>query len=148
MAMAETPAPTLIGVERILISCDLDAGLSEAEQREVCDQLVTTAKRVTNLPVLVATPREALAAGNLRAQSKQLILRVSGTAGDVEDGRKSLALNIEPVRLARKVAFKPVQSSATLMQVQGKWLIQGHVQALSQLLGGGTKLKAPILSDR
>lgn len=134
--MAGTPSPALIGVEQIVIACELAPGFSAVEQRHICQQLAEKAQLATALPVSVASPAD-LDPLSGKLLKDQLLLRVSGRAKDVADGRKSLALEITPVRLTLSIgALAPAQSSATLVRVQGSWILQGPVEAFHRLLAG------------
>ena len=147
-AMAETPAPTLIGAQRIVVDCEFTGNIPESQRRSLCEQLVKKAKRYTNLPVTLATRDDLSAGPNLRQQADQLLLRVKGDARDSGKGRRSLALEVTPVRLARPMGkMTPLHSSASLVEVDGAWLLQGPVDAFEKLLGGSKKLHQPIKSD-
>ena len=50
--MAETPSPVLAGVERVVIACDADASLTQAEKQALCEQLVKKAGASPLVPVL------------------------------------------------------------------------------------------------
>ena len=146
--MAETPSPTLIGAERVVVACEFDSAMPAAQQRSLCAQLVKKAKRYTSLPVSLATAADLAPGLNLRQQSNQLLLRVTGKTHDAAQGRKTLALEITPVRIARPVGkLTPLKSSASLVQVQGNWTVQGPIDAFEKLLGGSKKLHLPIASD-
>ena len=111
--------------------------------------MVKKAKRYTNLPVTLATAADIGPGVNLRQQSRQLLLRVKGRAGAADNGRRPLALEVTPVRLAQPVGkLTPVKSSASLVEVQGIWSIQGPIDAFEKLLGReGRGLHRPIMSD-
>lgn len=147
--MAETPAPTLIGAQQIVVACEFEGDVSPSEQRSLCEQLVKKAKRYTNLPVTLATAADLGPGVNLRQQSKQLLLRVKGRASVADNGRRSLALEVTPVRRARPVGqLTPLKSTASLVEVQGAWSIQGPIDAFEKLLGSeGRRLQRPITSD-
>lgn len=147
--MAETPAPTLIGAQHIVVACDFEGDVTPSEARSLCEQLVQKAKRYTNLPVTLAASKDLGPGVNLREQSKQLLLRVKGRASLVQNGRRSLELEVTPVRIARAVGkLTPLKSTASLVEVQGAWSIQGPVDAFEKLLGSkGRRLKRPITSD-
>jgi hypothetical protein len=147
--MAETLAPTLIGAQHIVVACEFEGDVSPSEQRSLCEQLVQKAKRYTNLPVTLATAADVGPGVNLRQQSKQLLLRVKGRASVAGNGRRSLALEVTPVRRARPVGkLTPLKSTASLVEVQGAWSIQGPIDAFEKLLGSeGRRLQRPITSD-
>lgn len=146
--MAETPAPTLIGAERIVVSCEFDRGVSEAQRRGLCEQLAKKAKRYTSLPVQLATPADLRVSTNLRAQANQLLLRVTGTTRDAAHGRKILELEVAPVRVARPTGpLASFKSSVSLVEVQGRWVVQGPVDAFAKLLRGTKGPHKPIVSD-
>lgn len=148
--MAETPAPVLFGAERVVIACESDASLTDVERREICSQLVKKAGAMTVLPVTAASAQDAsIARGDVHKQAKQLLLRVSVHVAPVEQGRKSLTLHVMPVRLkGGPVLQKPLVSSASLVKVQGRWLVQGPIDAFTKLLAAAPrKLRAPLRSD-
>lgn len=146
--MAETPSPALAGVERVVIACDADSSLSEAQKRALCEQLVEKASAVTDLPVAFATASD-LDATELNRQASQLLLRIRASGTAVERGRKNVALTITPVRAAVNIAPLPAaKSSVTLVKVQDKWIAQGPVKVFNELLRSGPrKPRAPIHSD-
>jgi hypothetical protein len=145
--MAETPSPTLIGVQRVVIACDAE-GLSESQRTNLCDQLVKKASVVTDLPVAIASAAD-LDPTELARQSQQLLLRVSASATPVDDTRKTVLLTVTPVRRAVHVAeLGPMNSSVGFVKVRDAWMIQGPVDAFTRLLGGvPRKLQRPIRSD-
>jgi len=148
MAMAGIPSPALIGVERVVIACEPDSSISLNEQRTLCEQLVRKAQTVTSLPVAAATPRD-LVSEDLARQSKQLLLRVRISGRAVERGRKALSLTVTPVRLARPQGeLGQLQSSASLVKVQDRWIVQGPIDAFNKVLGGyPPPLRKPERSD-
>lgn len=146
--MAETPSPALIGVQRVVIACNADSTLSEAERRALCEQLVKKAGTVTDLPVRLASAAD-LDPTNLVGQAEQLLLRVTATGVRVVPGRKTVALTVAPVRAAVNMApLAPIKSSVSLLKVQDDWVVQGPVDAFTKLLGSGPrKLRKPVVSD-
>jgi hypothetical protein len=148
MAAAETPAPTLIGAQRVVVACELSGEIPEAQHKSICDQLVNKAKRYTSLPVALAAPGDLKLGPDMRRQADQLLLRVKGEAQASERGRKTLALEVTPVRLARPMGeMSTLKSSASLVQVQGNWVIQGPIDAFERLLAGTKKPRVPIKLD-
>ena len=147
--MAETPSPVLAGVERVVIACDADASLTEAEKQALCEQLVKKAGAVTDLPVASAIASD-LDPTELSRQASQLLLKIQASGSTVEQGRKQIALTVTPVRAAVNIAPMPaMKSSVNLVKVQGEWIAQGPVKAFNQLLGSGPrKPRAPFHSDR
>ena len=148
MAVASTPSPALIGVERVLIACEPDHSISRDERRTLCEQLVRKAQAVTRLPVALATNRD-LVSDDLAQQAKQLLLRVKISSRLVEPGRKALSLTVVPVRMARPQGeLGPLESSTSLIKVQGRWIVQGPVDAFNKVLGGfPPPLRNPVRSD-
>ena len=138
-----------IGVDRVVISCEIDA-LRAIDRTAVCDQLVRKAQSFTDLPVSRAT-RVDLDPTQLARRSNQLILRISGRATDVERGRKALSLAVTPLRPSREGLRLPAEqpSTAMLVNVRGKWVLQGRIAAFEKLLGTSrTKsVRKPIVSD-
>lgn len=150
-AVGSTPAPSLFGVERVVIACEADASVTASERAAICAQLVKKAQAVTALPVRVATDADLDGvSGDIRRQSNQLLLKISAHAEPVEQGRKQLALTIQPLRLARGgMTFEPLQSTATLLKVRNDWVVQGPISAFQTLLAGpASGLRAPTTSDR
>ena len=146
--MAETPAPTLIGAQRIVVACDFTGDIPESQRRSLCEQLVKKAGRYTNLPVTLATPADVTAGANMRQQADQLLLRIKGQARKSAQGRLSLALEVTPVRLARPMGtMATMRSSASLVEANGALILQGRVDAFEKLLGGAKKLKLPLTSE-
>lgn len=147
-AMAEVPAPTLIGVQRILVACDIDSALSETQRQAICEQLVKKAQRVTSLPVSLAAPND-MVSGDLERLSEQLLLRVKVSAASIDRARKNLTMTVTPVRLAMpQGAMNATKSTATLVRVQDDWVVQGNVGAFAKILGGGPpKLHTPIVAE-
>lgn len=148
MAMASTPSPALIGVERVVIACEPDSSISRDERLALCEQLVLKAQTVTSLPVAAAAARD-MVPDDLARQSKQLLLRVKISGSPVEQGRKALSLTVIPVRMARPQGeLGPLQSSVSLVKVQDRWIIQGPVDAFNKVLGGFPhRLRKPVRSD-
>ncbi len=150
MAVAGTASPALIGVRRVVIACEPSVDLSDAERRDMCDQLVRKASQLTNLPVTAATAADLDPMGS-RHSREQLILRVETTARTVDAGRKAVTFKVTPQRPARAIgSLAPVTSSASLVRVQGDWILQGPITAFGKLLGtsGSRKLHTPITSDQ
>ena len=148
-AVAAIPSPALMGVERILIACEVRNGFSDAEQRNICAQLVRKAALATDLPVAVATPADVNAfPGKFPRES--LLLRVGVDAKDIGKGRKALHVSVTPIRPMMPVGPLPtITSTASLVQVQGDWLVQGPIDAFHKLLGstGGRRVRAPLTAD-
>ena len=147
-AVAETPAPTLIGVQRVLVACDIDDSLSHDERNSLCAQLVRKAQAATRLPVKAATA-EDIKSRDLRRLGQQLLLRVEVAGTPISGGRKALKLKIVPVRMARPQGeMGPLDATASLVKVQDDWVVQGHIDAFDKLLGGAPReLQRPIRSD-
>jgi hypothetical protein len=147
--MASTPSPALIGVKRVVMLCDFSAGFTDAEQRNLCSQLVRRAKQATQLPVSLGSSadEDPLASGDSKYN---LLLRVSAETKKVDDGRQEVTLKVTPERPGRPMALTPATSSASLMRVQGRWALQGPVDAFQKILGStrAPGLRAPITSDR
>jgi hypothetical protein len=147
--MAETPAPTLLGAQRVVISCQFDSTLSADERRTICKQLVRKAQSVTNLPVAVAS-KDDLVSPDLARLSEQLLLQVKVSGTTVDAGRKALSMIVTPVRLARPQGkMDPLASSASLVKVQDDWVVQGPIDSFQKLLGstGPHRLHKPITAD-
>jgi hypothetical protein len=134
-AMAETPAPTLIGAKRVVIACQFDSSIPEADHDALCGQIIAEAKKHTNLPVSQATPADLKLAMNMREQSEQLLLRVKAEVVNGGADRKPLALRITPVRLANATKLTPVTSSATLVRAAGEWTIEGAGDGFRKIFG-------------
>ena len=148
-AKAETPSPALIGVQQVVLVCELDPSFPEAERRQICDQFVRRAEQATNLPVTVAKTADVDPLGS-RETKNQLFLKVQARARAIDSGRQALTVEVTPVRPARPQGSGPsVTSSASLARVQGKWLLQGPIDAFHKILGGtrGRSLRAPITSE-
>lgn len=147
-AMADTPAPALIGAQRVVLACEFAGDLHKADESGLCQQLLKKARRYTDLPVSLATSADLSLGRNMRQQADQLLLRVRGEARDAGDGRKSLALEVTPVRLARPMGrMAPLKSSASLVRVQDGWTLQGPIDAFAKLLGGSKRLRSPAVLD-
>jgi len=145
--MADTPAPALIGAQRVVLACEFAGDLHKADESGLCQQLLKKARRYTDLPVSLATTAD-LSLRNMRQQADQLLLRVRGEARDAGHGRKTLALEVTPVRLARPMGrMAPLKSSASLVRVQDRWTVQGPIDAFSKLLGGSKRLRSPAVLD-
>ena len=130
--------------------CDFGSGFTDAEQRDLCSQLVLRAKQATQLPVSLgsAADEDPLASAD---NKYHLLLRVRADAKAVDDGRRDLTLQITPVRPGRPMgAMAPATSSASLMRVQGRWALQGPIDSFHKILGStrAPGLRAPITSDR
>ncbi|QNM82356.1 hypothetical protein H8M03_10085 [Sphingomonas sabuli] len=147
-AMGSTPAPTMIGVERVVIACDFDSTISASLRDSVCGQLVKKAQRLTSLPVSAATAADTKSP-DLARLSQQLLLRVKVSSVAVDDRRQTMNLQVTPVRLAMPQGeMEPLQATASLVKVQSDWVLQGPVEAFNTLLGGApSKLHRPIVSD-
>lgn len=148
-AVAESPSPALIGVQRVVVECQFDSSLSADERRTVCEQLVRKAQRVTSLPVAVASKSD-LVSPDLARLSEQLLLRVKVSGKDVNPGRKTLSMTVTPVRLARPQGeMDPLTSSVSLVNVQDDWVVQGPVEPFQKLLGSTAPrpLHKPIIAD-
>jgi hypothetical protein len=148
--MASTPSPALIGVQRVVMLCDFGPGFTDDEQRNLCTQLVRRAKQATQLPVSLGTAadRDPLASGDSKYN---LLLQVRAEAKAVNEGRRDLTVQVTPVRPGRPMgAMTAMTSSASLMRVQGRWALQGPIDAFHKILGGtrGPGLRAPVTSDR
>jgi hypothetical protein len=147
--MAETPAPTLMGVQRVVVECQFDSSLSADERSTLCEQLVGKAQRVTSLPVKVASKDDVISP-DLARLSEQLLIRVKVSATPVNPGRKTLSMTVTPVRLARpQGAMDALTSSASLIKVQDDWVVQGPIDSFQKLLGsaGVRRLHEPIRAD-
>ena len=146
--MAETPAPTLIGVQRVVVVCDIDDSLSPDERSSLCAQLVRKAQAATRLPVSAATGAETKSR-DLRRLAQQLLLRVEVAGSPINGTRKVLKLKIVPVRMARpQGTMGALEATASLVKVQDDWVVQGHIDAFDKLLGGAPReLQRPIRSD-
>ena len=147
-AVAETPAPALIGVQRVLVACDIDDSLSRDERSSLCEQLVRKAQAATRLPVSAATGPETKSR-DLRRLAQQLLLRVEVAGSPINGTRKVLKLKIVPVRMARpQGTMGALEATASLVKVQDDWVVQGHIDAFDKLLGGAPReLQRPIRSD-
>ena len=147
-AVAETPAPALIGVQRVLVACDIDDSLSRDERSSLCEQLVRKAQAATRLPVSAATGPETKSR-DLRRLAQQLLLRVEVAGSPINGTRKVLKLKIVPVRMARpQGTMGALDATASLVKVQDDWVVQGHIDAFDKLLGGAPReLQRPIRSD-
>lgn len=149
MAAASLPAPTLIGAERVVIECNVDERLPEALRREICEQLVGKAQRLTTLPVSHASPSDA-DLRNLRDQWKQLRLRVTANEVDAGNGRRTLELSVTAERPGRPIAAAgPIRSRSSLIRVQKDWVLMGPVEGFQKLLAGSgpPRLRTPIVSE-
>ena len=148
IALAETPAPTLIGVQQVVVACDVDDSLSANEQSNLCEQLVRKAQAATRLPVKAATGAD-IKSHDLRRLAQQLLLRVEVSTTPINRGRKVLKLRIVPVRMARPQGkMGALDATASLVKVQDDWVVQGHIDAFDKLLGGAPReLQRPIRSD-
>jgi hypothetical protein len=147
-AAAESPAPTLIGVQQVLVACDIDDSLSRDERSSLCEQLVRKAQAATRLPVKAATAAD-IKSRDLRRLGQQLLLRVEVAGMPIDGGRKLLKLKIVPVRKARPQGeMGALDATASLVKVQDDWVVQGHIDAFDKLLGGAPReLQRPIRSD-
>ena len=87
--MAGLPAPHLFGAQRVVIACDFDASLTQAERRTMCEQLAAKAQRLTSLPVTAGRSSD-VDPTNIARLSEQLTLRVDVSGTSVDDRRKAL----------------------------------------------------------
>lgn len=146
-AMAEIPSPTLIGVQRVVIACDAATGLSQSEHAALCEQLVKKADVLTELPVSRASAAD-LHRTDLTHQAEQLVLRVTASAKAMDARRKSVNLTVTPDRPAVSGPRAALTSSVLLVKVQDDWVLQGPVDAFTELLGSGPhRLHRPVRSD-
>jgi hypothetical protein len=148
-AVAESPSPALIGVQRVVVECQFDSSLSADERSTLCEQLVRKAQRLTSLPVMVASKNDVISP-DLARLSEQLLLQVRVSAARVDQGRKTLSMTVTPVRLARPQGkMDALISSASLIKVQDDWVVQGPIDSFQKLLGstGPRRLHKPIRSD-
>ena len=84
----------------------------------------------------------------MRRQADQLVLQVKGEARTIARGRRTLALEVTPLRLARPMGgMATLKSSASLVEVQGRWVVQGPIDAFETLLAGTKKPHVPIKLD-
>jgi hypothetical protein len=145
--MAEIPAPTLFGVERVVIACDADSSLTDFETREICAQLVKKAQAATSLPVIRATAAD-LHPSDVK-QGEQLVLHLALSADKLKDDRGTLRVTVTPSRNYLKFnEGAPMRSEAQLARLQNKWVVQGPVDAFGKILGSAPpKLRRPIKSD-
>ena len=141
--MAETPAPALAGVERVVVACDTDSSLSSAEARAICSQLVKKAQTVTSLPVIAAS---SAAIPQLPGQSDQLVLHVELSADGATTDRRTLAITVTPSRnYLRFNQGAPLKSEAQLARLANELVVQGPVPAFAKILGAAPpKLHRPI----
>jgi hypothetical protein len=146
--MAEIPAPTLIGVKRVIVSCET-AGLTSDERQAFCAQLVKKAATLTALPVSLAAPKD-LDRTDLARLSEQLLLRVEASATSADHERKTIALTVAPVRTAVRMApVPPIKSSVSFVKIGRAWMIQGPIDGFIKLLGSGPhRLHQPIRADQ
>jgi hypothetical protein len=148
--MASIPSPALIGVQRVIVHCEIGPGFTNAEQQNICSQLVRKAEQATQLPVSLggAADLDPLAS---RESRNNLLLQVRADARAIDDGRRDLTVRVTPVRPGRPTsAMAAITSSASLMRVQGQWALQGPIDAFQKILGStrGSRLRAPITSDQ
>ncbi len=142
-AMAATPAPTLFGVQRVVVACDADSTLTAPEARAICAQLAKKAQTVTRLPVIAAS---AAAIPQLPGKNDQLVLHVALSADGAKSDRGTLAMTVTPSRNYLKLnQGAPIKSEAQLARLDDKLVVQGPVQAFAQILGTEpAKLHRPI----
>jgi hypothetical protein len=148
-AKAGTPSPALIGVQEVVLVCELVPSFPEPERQQICDQFVRRAKQATNLPVRIAKTADVDPLGS-RETKNHLFLKVQARARAIDPGRQALTIQVTPVRPARPQGLgQSVSSSASLARVQGKWLLQGPIDAFHKILGStsGRGLRAPITSE-
>jgi len=145
--MAEIPAPTLIGVKLVIVSCEA-AGLTSEERKAFCAQLVKKAATLTALPVSLASSND-LDRKDLARLSEQLLLRVEASATTADDERKTIALTVAPIRTPVRMApVAPIKSSVSFVKVGRAWMIQGPIDGFVKLLGSGPhRLHQPIRAD-
>jgi hypothetical protein len=147
--MTGIPSPALLGVERVVIACDFGSGFGTADQQKICAQIVRKAALVTDLPVRAATAGELARLSGAPAKQR-LVLHVRATAEDIERGRKSLTVSVTPDRpMTGAGEIERLTSTASLVEVQGDWIVQGPIDAFNKLLGstGGRRLRAPLTAD-
>lgn len=148
--MATIPSPALIGVNRVVVVCELQAGLTDIDRRKICDELVGRVRQATDLPVSLAPSADIDPLGSAETKN-QLFLRIDAHARPVDAGRQTLKLKVTPVRPARPTGqMAPLTSSVSLVRVQDDWVIQGPIDAFHQILGStrARTLRAPITSER
>ena len=145
--MAEIPAPTLFGVQRVVISCDADSSLTRADANAICAQLVKKAQTVTTLPVQKASDADLHPSD--RRQADQLVLHVLLSADKPKSDRSTLSVTVTPSRDYLKLnEGKPVKSQAQLARLDGGLIVQGPIDAFARILGSvPPKLHRPIKSD-
>jgi hypothetical protein len=145
--MAEIPSRALLGVQRVVISCDADPTLNAADTRAICEQLVKKAQSVTRLPVFAATDKKLQPLG--RGDGDQLVLQIALSATGMKSDRGSLSLTVTPSRgQAGLDKGAPLASQAQLARIEDKLVVQGPVDAFTKILGGApAELKRPIKSD-
>lgn len=147
--MTGIPSPALLGVERVVIACEPIAGLSAGERTALCSQLVKKAAALTDYPVSLASSAD-LDRSNLALRSRELILEVAGTAATPAAGRRTITLQVTPMRPARPMAdHAAIASSVSMVKIQNDWMLQGRVPAFEQLLRGTRqpRLHTPITAD-
>ena len=144
--MAEIPSRALLGVQRVVISCDKVSGLSESERTALCGQLLKKADALTDYPVSIQSAANSRL--GLALQSEQLLLRVAASATPVDGHRKTIELSVTPVRAARPGGQQQaLKSSLSFVKVQGDWILQGPVDAFIKILAGTRGLHRPVVSD-
>jgi len=145
--MAETPARTLFGVQRVVVACDADSTLTVSEARAICAQLVKKAQTVTSLPVALASAAD-LHPSEPRPDD-QLVLHVALSADRAKSDRGTLSVIVTPSRNYLKFdQGKPVKSQVQLARLDDSLVVQGPVDAFAKILGSAPpKLRRPIKSN-
>jgi len=145
--MAEIPAPTLFGVQRVVIACEADSSLTSADANAICAQLVKKAQTVTTLPVREAS--DADLHPSHPQQEEQLVLHVRLSAEKAKSGRGTLSVTVTPSRNYLKLnQGKPIKSQAQLARLGGGLVVQGPIDAFARILGSApAKLHRPIKSE-
>ena len=145
--MAEIPAPTLVGVQRVVIACEADSSLTSTDANTICAQLVNKAQSVTSLPVRAAVGADLHPSG--APQDEQLVLHVLLSTDKAKSDRGTLSVTVTPSRNYLKFnEGKPIKSQAQLARLEGVPVVQGPVDAFAKILGSASpKLHRPIKSD-
>jgi hypothetical protein len=145
--MAAIPSAALVGVHRVVISCDQVSGLSEVEQRQFCDQLVRKAGALTDIPVFLASAND-FDASNLAGRADQLMLHVKASATAIDATRKAVTMQVAALRPARPIASRTSPaSSISFVKVQNAWVLQGPVDPFIEVLAGTRGVHLPAVSD-
>ncbi len=100
-AVATVPSPMWLGVEQVVIACDLDAAIQPQPLRDsLCRQITEEAARLTSYPVRVADARDLTRnPDHLRQQDKQLVLHVEARPATEEDPPSALIMSARAERL-------------------------------------------------